>query len=89
MSSSGNWQLRVRPKVQKALLRFPKNDRDKILGVISLMATDPYAGDVVKLGGEEHWRRRVGSYRIFFEILTLEHRIDVAEVDRRGSKTYS
>jgi mRNA-degrading endonuclease RelE of RelBE toxin-antitoxin system len=30
------------------------------------MAVAPFAGDVLKLEGEDNlWRRRVGSYRIF------------------------
>jgi mRNA-degrading endonuclease RelE of RelBE toxin-antitoxin system len=53
------------------------------------MTADPFAGDVVKLEGESNrWRRRVGSYRIFFKVDFTEKRADVSAVVRRTSKTY-
>ena len=31
------------------------------------MEADPFFGDTIKLEGErDRWRRRIGSYRIFF-----------------------
>jgi mRNA-degrading endonuclease RelE of RelBE toxin-antitoxin system len=53
------------------------------------MANDPFAGDVLKLEGEgNRWRRRVGSYRIFF-IVHIETRIvAVSAIVRRTSTTY-
>ncbi len=48
-----------------------------------------YAGDVRKMQGEEDvWRRRVGPYRIFYEVLSEEKLIHVYEVARRASITY-
>jgi mRNA-degrading endonuclease RelE of RelBE toxin-antitoxin system len=33
------------------------------------LAEDPFSGDIIKLeGAENRWRRRVGSYRVFFII---------------------
>lgn len=53
------------------------------------MAQDPFAGDLKKLGGTEaEWRRRVGSYRIIFELSTVEHVIFVTDIRRRTSHTY-
>lgn len=53
------------------------------------MQQNPFAGDVVRLKGEDRsWRRRVGSYRIFFEIDTAKLTVDVVDVGRRTSTTY-
>jgi mRNA-degrading endonuclease RelE of RelBE toxin-antitoxin system len=54
------------------------------------MAVDPTAGDVLKLKGEERasYRRRVGHWRIFFD---LEHDVlivSVVDIERRTTTTY-
>ena len=53
------------------------------------MGADPFGGDIVKLGGgEDTWRRRVGSYRVLFKVLSGEKIIFIREVKRRTSSTY-
>ena len=53
------------------------------------MLTDPFSGDVKPLAGAEgHLRRRIGDWRIFFELLPEQRLIVVKSVQRRGSKTY-
>ena len=45
--------------------------------------------DIQKIKAEEDsWRRRVGSYRVFYEIISVENLIYVYEVKRRTSNTY-
>jgi len=34
------------------------------------------------------WRRRVGSYRIFFDVYPDRQVVDVVDIDRRTSSTY-
>jgi mRNA-degrading endonuclease RelE of RelBE toxin-antitoxin system len=53
------------------------------------MAVDPFAGDVLKLEGDGNlWRRRVGSYRIFFAVNRATRTIHIAAITRRTSATY-
>jgi len=53
------------------------------------MADDPFAGDVLKLEGEGNlWRRRVGSYRIFFVVDAATRTVAISAISRRTSKTY-
>jgi mRNA-degrading endonuclease RelE of RelBE toxin-antitoxin system len=53
------------------------------------MAEDPFSGDVLKLEGQNNrWRRRVGSYRIFFTVDTRSRVVAVSAVVRRTSTTY-
>ena len=90
MNSNRNWELRVDEKVFKALKKIPKPEVKKITDTIRALPDNPYAGDIQKVRGEETtWRRRVGEYRIFYEIYQQESRIDVRWVERKGSKTYS
>ena len=90
MNSSTNWTLRVREKVYKELSKFPKGDQERIINIIeNNLSSDPYGGDVEKMKGEEMvWRRRVGNYRIFYEIIAKEKIIYIFNVQRRTSNTY-
>jgi len=57
--------------------------------VINEMARDPFAGDIEKMSGQENvWRRRVGAYRIFYEVFTDQKLIHITDIRRRTSSTY-
>ena len=89
MNLEKNWKLKVDLGVYKDLLKFPKDYAEKILDVILSLGDNPYGGDIEKIKGEENtWRRRVGSYRIFYEIYPEFSFVHVLWVERRGSKTY-
>ena len=53
------------------------------------MRDDPFAGDIVRLKAQPTaWRRRVGNYRIFYDVY-LDHRmVVVVAIKRRTSTTY-
>ena len=83
------WDLRIGPSVPKRLKKFPRSDSERILKALESMSDNPYMGDVRKMeGAENRWRKRVGSYRILFEIFSNEKVILVVAVKRRTSKTY-
>ena len=89
MNSSDNWDLHIDPSVPKTLKRIPGRDAEALLGVIRLLPADPYFGDVKKMKGEEDvWRRRVGSYRVFYKIKRIEKIVLVFRIERRTSHTY-
>lgn len=89
MYSGETWQVGVDPVARRALNRFPKKDSERILETLEQLAIDPYEGDIEKLQGEENkWRRRVGSYRIFFRIYQHSRTVYVVKIERRGSHTY-
>jgi len=84
-----NWRIYVRGKAKKQLKRLPKDFIQAIEKAIDEMSINPYSGDVNKMSGEENvWRRRVGNYRIKFEIYEAERLIYVFEIQRRTSNTY-
>ncbi len=89
MNSKTNWALQIDPQILKTLKRFPKQDKERILEAVKSIQADPYFGDIQKIKGEENvWRRRIGSYRIFYEIYTKENAIYVFHAERRTSTTY-
>jgi mRNA-degrading endonuclease RelE of RelBE toxin-antitoxin system len=53
------------------------------------MANDPHAGDIVRLKGTRFgWRRRVGDYRILYDLDPAERLITVQHIARRTTTTY-
>jgi len=89
MNSDENWDLRVDDSVNRHAAKFPKEDKRRIFEVVESLKSDPYAGDIEKLKGEENkWRRRIGDYRIFYKILIDLKIILVFRLERRTSKTY-
>jgi mRNA-degrading endonuclease RelE of RelBE toxin-antitoxin system len=89
MNSKENWVLKIDTDVYKDLSKISKDYAKKILVIIEDLPSNPYFGDIEKIKGEKHlWRRRVGSYRIFYELYPDKNLIHVLWIERRTSKTY-
>jgi mRNA-degrading endonuclease RelE of RelBE toxin-antitoxin system len=53
------------------------------------MQQDPFSGDIKRLKGQDSsWRRRVGNYRIVYDLHLEARQIVVAGILRRTSTTY-
>lgn len=88
-SLNKSWRFVLVDQAKKQLRRIPVGDRERISRALDAIENDPWSGDVDKLGGDEiSWRRRVGNYRIIFDILSAERKIFVYEIRRRTSSTY-
>jgi mRNA interferase RelE/StbE len=84
-----NWNLIVADPARKELSRLPPHYRDRILAALRDMADDPHSGDVARLRDIRFaWRRRVGDYRIIFDLDPAARRITVQHIARRTSTTY-
>ncbi len=57
------WAVVLGNRAEKNLKRLPTPDRARILSALEGMRHDPLVGDVVKLKGQEAFRRRVGNSR--------------------------
>ena len=89
MNSKTNWVLEIDPAVFKYLKKIPRDDAERILFIIKSLSLNPFSGDIQKMKGEKNvWRRRVGAYRVFYELIPQEKIINVFHVERRTSKTY-
>lgn len=89
MNLKENWDLRIDDRVEKRVARFPENDQERIRLALRSLVGDPFLGDCKKMQGEKDvWRRRIGAYRIFYELHTKQKVIHVVEIQRRASKTY-
>jgi mRNA interferase RelE/StbE len=82
------WTAVLAGPAKKALKRIPKLDRARIEAALAEMEDDPFQGDIRKLQGLPGFRRRVGNWRILFEINLERKHIVIAAIERRTSTTY-
>ncbi len=82
------WGLVIGSRAKRQFHRLPAADRDVIGAVFSEMCHDPFKGDVKTLHGLNTLRRRVGDWRVLFELVESKKLIIVTAIKRRGSSTY-
>ncbi len=72
------WEVRVRKPARKSVLR-----------ALDEMEREPFTGDIQPLRSQPTaWRRRVGDWRIFFDVYPEQRLVDVVDIDRRTTTTY-
>jgi mRNA-degrading endonuclease RelE of RelBE toxin-antitoxin system len=74
---------------EKKLHKIPAKDQAHILKALLEMEENPFHGDVAKLKGQDGTlRRRVGNWRIFFDVDFDRRIVKVLAIERRTSTTY-
>ena len=83
------WGLVITSCAKRQLRRLVDTERRQIDAAFLQMCHNPYQGDIQFLKGSNGaLRRRVGDWRIFYD-LEPEHKIMVVTgIKRRGSNTY-
>jgi len=72
-------------KAQRYYDRLPKTIARRIDEALKEMEKDPWSGDVAPLEGELGiWRKRVGGYRILFQVDRISQVVNVALIKPRG-----
>jgi mRNA interferase RelE/StbE len=82
------WTVVLAGPARKSLKRIPANDKTRVLAALAEMQQDPFQGDIRKLQGLPGFRRRVGDWRILFEVVLERRQVVVAAIERRTSTTY-
>lgn len=83
------WALVVVRQAEKQLKRLRPKDQQRLLAVLEEMRYHPFGGDLVYLKGQANaFRRRVGSWRILFDVHPQKKIIVVIAIKRRTSSTY-
>lgn len=83
------WELLLAGPAARAPKRMPAADRRRVLAALDAMELDPFSGDIVRLTAQPvAWRRRVGNWRLLFDVEPDRHRVLVHDVVRRTSTTY-
>jgi mRNA interferase RelE/StbE len=84
-----SWRLQIAKRALKGLARIPAKDRQRIMTALAEMRENPFSGDIVRLKCQgTGWRRRVGNYRILFDVYLEAFVVDVVDITRRTSTTY-
>jgi mRNA-degrading endonuclease RelE of RelBE toxin-antitoxin system len=82
-----HWTLLVAKPAKKDLEKIPDRDQVRIEHALESLQRDPFSGDIKRLR-PSGWRRRVGNYRVFYDLLIEERVIVVTAIKRRTSTTY-
>ncbi len=82
------WTVVLAGPARKSLKHVPAGDRKRILAVLDEMQRNPFQGDIRKLQGLPGFRRRVGSWRILFELVPECQHVVISAIERRTSTTY-
>ena len=84
-----NWNVKIAKRASKQMKRISKKDVQYLLNALESLIEDPYWGDIEKISGETNtWRRRVGNYRILYEIFSNEKFVSVFDIRRRTTTAY-
>jgi mRNA interferase RelE/StbE len=82
------WTVVLAAPARKSLKRIPAKDKTRILAALTEMEQDPFQADIRKLQGLPGFRRRVGDWRILFELILERRHVVIAAIERRTSTTY-
>jgi mRNA interferase RelE/StbE len=83
------WKIEYNRRAQKGLNKLPLVDHRRMVAALETMRQDPFVGDCRALQGHiVSYRRRVGDYRILFDLEWASKTIEVRDIGPRGSKTY-
>ncbi len=83
------WSLVVTDSARRALRDMPRGDLEHINSAFEQMRSDPYDGDITFLKGTNRTlRRRVGSWRVLFEVHSDRRLVIILDVVGRRTNTY-
>ena len=89
-SDTSSWALHVPKSERKRYERAPRPERERIVAALEELARDPRATTNVEPLTEERaaFRKRVGDWRIFFDLHDNVRLIEIVAIKRRTSTTY-
>jgi len=83
------WNLQLAGPAQKEFRKLPRKGQARVKAALVAMEQDPFQGDIKRLTGQPTaWRRRVGNYRIVYDLYFEERLVVIAGIVRRTSTTY-
>ncbi|MDE0483334.1 MAG: type II toxin-antitoxin system RelE/ParE family toxin [Candidatus Poribacteria bacterium] len=79
------YTVRLTREAEQELRRLPQNVIRRIDAIFEQLRHNPRPRGTVKLTGEKesHWRIRVGTYRILYQIDDQHRRVDIYRIKHR------
>lgn len=81
--SGMNYSVKIKASAVKSLESIPLSDRRRLVAAIDRLATNPFAGGVLKGEFSGLRRIRIGSYRIVYEVYEGELTVLVVRIAHR------
>lgn len=79
-----NFSLQWRNSTKKDLRSIPNQEVERIVTVVTQLASEPFPQGSQKLAGAERtYRIRVGDYRVIYEVYTVARMIEIQRVRHR------
>jgi len=78
-----SFRLLIKPSAGKEIEAVPKQDRRRIVEMITSLSRDPRPPGCEKLSARDQYRLRQGNYRILYEIQDLDLVVVVVRVGHR------
>ncbi len=84
-----SWIVIIAGRAKKEIKKLPQKDSERVEVILKEIESNPYSRDIEKIQGEKYtWRKRVGNYRIIYDIYKDRHLVVVHRIERRTSTTY-
>jgi mRNA interferase RelE/StbE len=77
------YEIKLKLNVKKQLKKLDKQQAERILVKIYLLADNPYSNGVEKLTAKQAFRIRIGEYRVIYEIHNNQLLVLVVRVGHR------
>ncbi len=78
-----SYHIKVRPSAEKEIRQLDSTIQGRIIKAINALIDEPRGQHVKKLRNKNAYRRRVGDYRILFEINDAESKVIIGAVRHR------
>jgi len=89
MYSSATWAVHIAKRAQEVVARAPREEQERLRAALKAMELDPFTGDIERLKDQPiAFRRRVGDWRLFFDVDPERRLVEVRYIERRPTTTY-
>ena len=80
-----SYEIRFRKSVARDLRKIPTRDVRRILSRIDALSEDPRPADCTRLTGLDHYRVRIGHYRVIYQIEDNYLVVEVIKIAHRST----
>jgi mRNA interferase RelE/StbE len=86
-SPERSWRIsKIANVVKRAIESLDLDLQGRILAELENLQANPYSGDIKRVKGKENiFRLRLGSFRVYYRIITSAHSIEILLFDQRGA----
>ena len=77
------YEVRLKSSVKKQLKNLDRQQAERILVKIYLLADNPYPKGTEKLAGQKAFRIRIGDYRVIYEVHNKQLLVQVVRAGHR------